>query len=56
LFLEKLNNKSENPTNKENKVKGYKVNISYKEMSQSELDAKEQIISDILKDAEKRRK
>jgi Type IV secretion-system coupling protein DNA-binding domain len=56
LFLEKLNNESENQTNKENKVKGYKVNISYKEANQSELDAKEQAIAEIIKDAEKRRK
>jgi Type IV secretion-system coupling protein DNA-binding domain len=56
LFLEKLNNESENRIKKETKVKGYKVNVSYKEASQSELDAKEQAIAEILKDAERRRK
>jgi hypothetical protein len=56
LFLEKLNTESENPTNKENKVKGYKVNVSYKEATQNELDAKEQAINEILKDAERRRR
>jgi hypothetical protein len=53
LFLEKLN--IESPS-QETKVKGYTVNISYKETSQSELDAKEQTINEILRDAEKRRK
>ena len=54
LFLEMLNCES-NELIRENKVKGYKVSLSYKETNQSEQDAKEQIILDVLRNAESRK-
>jgi hypothetical protein len=55
LFLEKLNSQSKTPS-QETKVKGYKVNVSFKEMSQSEQNTKEQTIAEILELAKGRRK
>ncbi|MGI8467000.1 MAG: type IV secretory system conjugative DNA transfer family protein [Pyrinomonadaceae bacterium] len=55
LFLEKLRTDSGHQTSRENKVKGYKVNISFKETKESDQEAKEQTIAEILKEAEKRK-
>lgn len=55
LFLEKLNVDSDDQHPK-TRVKGYKVKVSFKETSQGEQEAKEQSISTIFKEVEKRMK
>lgn len=54
LFLEKLN--AEPKTNsKDEKVKGYTVNVSYKDTSKTDQEIRKQVIAEILKNAEGRK-
>lgn len=55
LFLEKLNTDLDN-RQQGNQVKGYKIKVSFKESSESDHEARQETITGILKEAEKRRK
>lgn len=55
LFLEKLNSET-NADSKDQKVKGYRVNVSFKDTSEADEEIREQAITEILKNAEVRNK
>ncbi len=55
LFLEKLNSEA-NSESKDEKVKGYTVNVSFKDTSETDQEIREQAIAEILKNAEERKK
>mgnify|MGYP001199456095 CR=1 FL=1 len=52
LFLEKLHNEAADP--KDEKVKGYTVNISYRDTSKTDQEIREKAIAEILKNAVER--
>lgn len=55
LFLESLKRQSAAPTIEETKVKGYKINLEFKESTQTEENTKKQTILDILSNVIKRK-
>ena len=54
LFLEKLNSGA-NTDSKDEKVKGYTVNVSFKETTKTDRESREKTIAEILENAEDRK-